>query len=140
MRTFDEEFDELIPRTPEEGEPEGEHLLLDDILEDVVGDAMDSDTEQRFWVSKWGYGQTNVDFYVEEKRTETSVWLTPVKSVEEHSADHSRYLAKPMEPTTVTGATHRYKVYVDGDAVFVKSPLGIIRPWSGVPVRGSDMN
>ena len=37
--------------------------------------------DEKIWVSDWGYGQTNVDFFIESKRTEKSVWLKPIKHV-----------------------------------------------------------
>lgn len=35
---------------------------------------MDNENPE-FWVSKWGYEQTNVDFYLVVKKTASTVWL-----------------------------------------------------------------
>lgn len=75
-------------------------------------------------VSKWGYDQTNVDFYKVTRRNEMWVWLQPVQAAF-HEGGYS--LGEYVVPTDIPAKSREYD-HQGEDAKVIRRKLV---PWAG---------
>jgi hypothetical protein len=81
--------------------------------------------------NSWGYDQTNVDFYLVVRRTDSYVWLQPISSyLTENGTGHSMagYVKAVLPPQPITyrimDEDSRQPVYdAEGNAVYRQAPV-----------------
>lgn len=91
-----------------------------------------------FFVSQWGYEQTNVDFYKVLKRTAKTVTLIRVNSRRKY-LDWTNYLSVPVDAIAKGAEAFRRTIrkgYKDCEAVSINSYASAYA-WDGTAVEGS---
>lgn len=91
-----------------------------------------------FFVSQWGYEQTNVTFYKVLKRTAKTVTLIKVNSRREY-LDWANYIAVPVDAIAEGAKAFRRKILDWGkgrEAVSINSYSSAFT-WDGTAVEGS---
>ncbi|RLB44659.1 MAG: hypothetical protein DRH30_00845 [Deltaproteobacteria bacterium] len=87
-------------------------------------------------VSKWGYDQTNVDFYIVLKRTPKMVTVTKVK-VDQRATGDMTYTATPSIPLVPVGPTKSFRIKEYRGDPYVKIAHGSAYVWDGTPQKGT---
>ena len=92
-----------------------------------------------FFVSQWGYEQTNVTFYKVLKRTAKMIVMIEVKNKIER-IDWGNYLAMPTDEPTEWAEPLRRKIDVDRRVVEVAriKSYAYAHKWDGEAVKGTD--
>ena len=94
-------------------------------------------------VSRWGYDQTNVDFYQVTRCTLKTVWLAEIDQDTVHDHGAMRYATTPVPGSYVHPAAKplRRKIHDIGNGPFVRietySMGPIAREWDNAPVTGT---
>ena len=91
-----------------------------------------------FFVSQWGYEQTNVDFYKVLKRTAKTVTLIKCNSRRTY-LDWANYLSVPVDAIAEGAKAFRRTIrngYKDCEAVSINSYASAYA-WDGTAVEGS---
>lgn len=89
-------------------------------------------------VSRWGYDQTNVDFYFVLKRTAKMVEVVRIESDRRDGEGFMTYTATPRMPIRPSGKPIRRKVQeYRGDEYVAVKDYANAREYDGEPVRGS---
>lgn len=99
----------------------------------------------RYFVSHWGYDQTNIDFYKVVKATAKSVFVTHVKTIRKFEcSSRFEYVAVPGNEVDDLGIrcfgekeVMRKAVEVFRGDAFIKTKLGVARLWDGQTMMGS---
>ena len=98
----------------------------------------------QFAYASWGYGQTNIDWYVVVKRTAKTVWLQPWSTKIVETIGWLEYRSIPGESPKEGEPQIRRRIkenYDDtGHHCKYEDTYGIIRPWDGNPKRESHYN
>lgn len=82
-------------------------------------------------VSRWGYGQTNVDFYQVTRTTDKTVWFRPLKSQSIIKNQHAQTYW--CHPVLSHWAGQERRVKNRGDHIQISS-YQFARPWNGAPL------
>lgn len=90
--------------------------------------------EKEYYVSTWGYEQTNVTFYEVIKRTAKTITLLEVRSIDIQKGNMT-YRSYPSVTPAYNATPRRYKVHEDGE-VRIRS-FEWARPWRGKAVDGT---
>ena len=94
-------------------------------------------------VSRWGYDQTNVDFYQVTRCTPATVWLAEIDQDTVHDHSAMRYTTTPVPGSYVHPAAKplRRKIHDIGNGPFVRietySMGPIAREWDNALVIGT---
>lgn len=92
------------------------------------------------WVSRWGYDQTNVEFYMVIDVTSTFIRLVELNKTYFSPVQDMTGKCKPvLNPLPVGGTCYKRKVkeYNGKKFVYLHDRYAIASPWNGEPVRYS---
>jgi hypothetical protein len=120
---------------------------LDDVIHKHECEALEAPADPlapgAIWSSKWGYEQTNCDFFRVVKFAGAWLTLEPIASVEQSDDAAAGYITMtgrvvPADPIQATGKPFRRKVaqYTSGPFVKIRS-YSYAHPWDGHPERVS---
>lgn len=88
-------------------------------------------------VSRWGYDQTNVDYFEVTRATPKTVLFRPIKTTREPGEHWGTYYATPT-PGEYTGDVFRCKVKHMGESPYVNiTSFAVATQWSGTTELGS---
>lgn len=89
-------------------------------------------------VSRWGYDQTNVDFYEVTRATPKTVLLRPIMAHREQGEAFGHYYVVPDRGQFIAGPL-RYKVHLmNGEPFVMIKSFATAAKWSGATVHGTD--
>lgn len=85
------------------------------------------------WACTWGYGQTNVDFYVVTRVSAHSVWLQAAPSVSvQDNGDMSAYVMPVAQ--LAAGPIIRRKILRSSIGILAAmNSYAYVKPWDGSP-------